>query len=526
MACDDTVVATPIRRFLQRTSLVTNSLRRFSIAALAVGTLVAGLAGPGMGIAQAAPAATDDERVAGLWYADRLKLDDLAAQGATGAGIKIAVIDAAINLDAAELQGANITVKGSYCAFPETGETVPAISTDVERAGHGTDVVAMLVGNGKAADGGPGTRGIVPDAEVWFYASGMPEDQTAPDAPGCEEYDAGAKEFYADKGLDSGDTDYFLGSPDAYAAWHAVNDGADIIVYSIVGGDIFGWSKTQIKALRAGVPIVAGSKNPDGDLAPRYYPYQLNGVVSVSGVDNDSNLLHGGYPGDTFRSDAMGSPNFAFLSAASAILSTSGEDGWKPSIAHGTSLATPLVAGTIAIGMQKFPDASANQVLQAMTRTTGNAGIHDPDWLDRQWGYGIANPTGLLASNPTDYPDENPLFVLDIADPRCVFSDGSKVEGMEGIEGCAFAISPSSEQVWPSSEAPNSEPTKPAQDEPTPGDTPQETTLSPTLLFLGGMALVVAVAAAITVPVFVVRSRKRKRQVPPDNFDESQMYRG
>ena len=70
-----------------------------------------------------------EERVAGLWYADRLRFDQLAAQGATGEGIKIAVIDAAINPAAAELQGANVKVTGSYCVFRDTGKPVPATST-------------------------------------------------------------------------------------------------------------------------------------------------------------------------------------------------------------------------------------------------------------------------------------------------------------------------------------------------------------------------------------------------------------
>lgn len=101
--------------------------KRFS--ALAVGILTVTLIGSSAGIAHAAPLA-DEERTAALWYADRLKFDELHAHGATGEGIKIAVIDAAINPDVAELQGANVTVMGSYCVFRDTGEPVLATSTD------------------------------------------------------------------------------------------------------------------------------------------------------------------------------------------------------------------------------------------------------------------------------------------------------------------------------------------------------------------------------------------------------------
>lgn len=450
-----------------------------------------------------------EERVAGLWYADRLRFDELAAQGATGEGIKIAVIDAAINPAAAELQGANVKVTGSYCVFRDTGKPVPATSTDLERASHGTSVVSMLVGNGVAADGGLGTRGIVPDAEVMFYSTGLPEDQYQPDGPGCEEYDVESKEFLEDKNLMPDDPDYYFGGPDAYAAWQAIDDGADIIVYSIISGDIYGWIPTLEKALRAGVPVVAGTPNPDGVLDKNYYPYSLNGAVAVSGVDHEGKLLNGGgnVTGDTFRGDAIGSSNLGFVSAASYLLSPSNKSGWGPTVSSGTSLATPLVAGTLAIGMQKFPDATANQVLQAMIRTTGNAGIHEPDWVGNQWGYGIANPTSLLTAYPLDYPDENPLFAFDLDDPRCIFAEEGKVgdwEGMIGMEGCAWAIAPTGQEVWPNGRNGDLEST-----EPTSGDTRQEATLPPIVWIIGGVVLLGVIAAAITVPVVVARSRKR-----------------
>jgi hypothetical protein len=422
-----------------------------------------------------------EERAAGLWYADRLKFDELHAQGATGEGIKIAVIDAAIHPDAAELQGANDRVMGRYCVFPETGEPVPATSTDLARAGHGTSVTAMLVGNGVAADGGAGTRGIVPDAEVMFYSTGMPDDP-----------------------------DYFFGGADAYAAWHAIDHGADIIVYSVVSGDVYGWTPTLEKALRAGVPVVAGTPNPDGVLNDRFFPYSLNGVVAVSGVDQEGNLLNGGgnVTGDTFRGDAVGSTNLGFVSAAAHLLSPSNKDGWGASLGSGTSLATPLVAGTLALGMQKFPDATAHQVLQAMIRTTGNSGIHEPEWVSEKWGYGIANPTALLAADPRSYPDENPLFAFDMSDPRCVFEESGTTgewDGAIGMEGCAWATLPSGEDVWPSGQSGDLNPA-----ETTPGDTPQAVTPSPIVWIVGGVVLLGVIATAIIVPVVIARSRKRR----------------
>lgn len=71
----------------------------------------------GSSFAQAMPR-TQDERAAGLWCADALGVDELQAQGATGAGIKIAVVDIAIKPDAPELAGANYHCQGWVLRVP------------------------------------------------------------------------------------------------------------------------------------------------------------------------------------------------------------------------------------------------------------------------------------------------------------------------------------------------------------------------------------------------------------------------
>ncbi|GAA1327425.1 S8 family serine peptidase [Nonlabens tegetincola] len=452
-----------------------------------------------------AVALPENERSSALWYADGLRFDELQAQGATGEGVKIAVIDAALNPDVAELAGANITVKGSYCAFPDTGTPVPAVSDDVARAGHGTSVVAMLVGNGTSADGGPGTRGIVPDAEVWFYSTGLPNESAGDDGGvKCENYDGARGEFY-DTDLPSDSPDYFLGRADSYAAWNAVRDGADIVVYSRVDGDSIGWTSALQTALRAGVPIVAGTPNPDGDITAQTrlnYPYKLNGVVAVSGLDNEGNILSGGGDRlDPMFGEAQGSSNLGFLSAGSELLVPSSAEAWGPSLGYGTSLATPLVAGVIALGLEEFPEATANQVLQAMMRTTGPNGLHEPEWVDRKKGYGLANPMSLLNVDPATYPDENPLFVESADDPRCIQAEEPAPTSMDL---CRWSIGPTFEEVWPSGTSEEIGPKEPS---------PEATAEWPAWATVAIVLLVVGVAGtAIIVPIAVSRSRRGKTQ--------------
>ena len=71
---------------------------------------------------------------------------------------------------------------------------------------------------------------------------------------------------------------------------------------------------------------------------------------------------------------------------------------------QGTSFATPVVAGQIALARSRWPQATSNQLLQLVTHSGSNNGV----W-DQYTGYGALSVDGLLGSDPSQYPDENPL---------------------------------------------------------------------------------------------------------------------
>ena len=71
---------------------------------------------------------------------------------------------------------------------------------------------------------------------------------------------------------------------------------------------------------------------------------------------------------------------------------------------EGTSISTPIVAGQIALARQRWPQATPNQILQLVTRSGSNNGA----W-NQYTGYGALSLDALLGSDPSQYPDENPL---------------------------------------------------------------------------------------------------------------------
>lgn len=416
-----------------------------------------------------AAAAPDSSRQEGLWYADALHLDEIHGEGVTGKGVTIAVIDSGINTQAAELQEADITLKGRWCV-DDDGYAPPVDSTDPEISHHGTAVVSAIVGNGVASDGGLGTRGVAPDASIWFYAGATPytaqETQcTVPQLPDGVEVDTDlllpALELreidelraqaeteeelkWYPRNLKEEDWD-----ASSLAALDAIRNGADVISVSGTSAGQASWAVVMAEAIREGVVVVGAIPNPGQGLEGDYedadvglggqfgvpIPASLNGAVAVNAFDADARDAGGIGLGNL----ALGAPGVGLLLPGSSFA--------EPQIWGGTSFAAPMVSGAIALGLQKHPDATGHQVLQALIRTPGSVGLAEPHWEDQISGYGLINPRAMLKVDIPQMPDENPLFVTDPDDPRCTDWDEGQPSSVGECLGWAYWPEPA--DVWP-----------------------------------------------------------------------------
>jgi subtilisin family serine protease len=323
--------------------------------------------------AVAASSAADD----GQWWYDAYGVADVHAEGWTGKGVKIAVVDTQINPDLPDFQGADLTVaEGAACV----GED-PSTSAASAGAQHGSTVTAMLIGNGT---GVAGTKGIVPDASVTFYGVGATAD--------CDPLPE-----VADSKL----------TPIMWMVKRAVDDGADIVSVSMVEGDAtLPGDLVLAEAAAKKVPVVAG--NPNDVFKEGLNPAGLNTVVGVSAVDSEQKLPTG----------ALGVENqvaFTTVVTPGVNIATIGDGSdsgsWDVSgRATGSSLATPLVAGILAAAKQKYPDATGNQLIQSLTRNTGPED-HAVQYSESDgFGYGVASLRHTLSKDPTQYEDVNPLL--------------------------------------------------------------------------------------------------------------------
>ncbi|MBU4213094.1 MAG: S8 family serine peptidase [Actinobacteria bacterium] len=323
--------------------------------------------GPGAPAVRADP--TD-----GTWWYDTLDGAELAAQGATGAGVDVAVVDAGISPAAPLLAGARLDVYAPATCLDEAGAaTSVAVGSELSDAtSHGTNIVGMIAG--AAVPGAP--SGIAPDAQVTFYATAS--DDWTP----CV------------RDADGGDVGF------AQAVVRAVDDGARILSLSI--GTLDAPTRAALAwALHQGVVVVAAIGNFDGD--DDTLP-MVNGLVAVQAEDSDLQPEGTGTPAGPVRHDHV------TVTAPGIDLRMQGDPftgSWEgSSTGTGTSFAAPLVAGVLADLAQRYPRATGNQLIQDLVTTASLPDGADPGAV----GYGQLEPVRMLELDPTTLPDVNPLI--------------------------------------------------------------------------------------------------------------------
>ena len=305
----------------------------------------------------AAPAhAADPITAADQSYFAYYHLDQARAKGYTGKGVTIALIDGEVDTSAPELAGATIIDK-SPCT----------VHSSLKSKSHGTAMASLLVSK---------EYGVAPDATLLTYQTGFDDDG-----------DDAAAECAVRNGNGIEENKSLIN--------RAISDGAQIISISTSDEDLdesIKWAIARADAL--GVIVVSPMGNDAKDETNNGYS-KWSGVVGVGAIDTTGKVAPYSSWGQGTTTAAVGGP----------VVVRNYETGKKAST-DGTSVSTPLIAGFLALAKQKWPNATGNQLLQLLTKTALN---NEGRW-NKYTGYGVADLGAMVNTDPSQYPDENPLM--------------------------------------------------------------------------------------------------------------------
>ena len=330
----------------------------------------------------------------GQWWVDATQLKTWHQQGLTGQGVTIALIDGPVATGIPELKGQDVQPTGTLCdrdQWRSWGPTTPDGPLN-ETSFHTTSMAALMVGSGKGnGPGGVGILGVAPGATLKTYAVFNTVDPAARQNLAC--WGPGLPAF-----ID-----------------RIVADGAQVIQIPVsldVTNDQM--QAAFNRAIAKGVIVVAASGN-GGPLRKVMSPGGYQGVLVVGGVQPDGKVLATN-PTSTVDDWEQARTfdvqyNIHLVAPGSDVVGGGLMRGnrWDSAVLQsGSSGASAIVAGQLALMKQKWPNATSNQLLYSLLRSARH-----PDgsavW-ERRRGFGTTSFEATLTTDPTVYPDVMPIF--------------------------------------------------------------------------------------------------------------------
>lgn len=313
----------------------------------------------------ATPASADGVRDREYW------LDEYGIRAAwnttRGEGVTIAVIDTGVDGSVPDLAGAVVGGTDFSGLGSPDGQT-PVGSTSSE---HATMVASLAAGRGTGPTSG--VIGAAPAASILSISIGFGEGSTSSD-------------------------DQIAGA----VRW-AVDNGADVINMSLTRNTLEwpeSWDSAFLYAMQHDVVIVAAAGNRGSGTATVGAPATMPGVLTVAGVDvNGEASFDASSQGITI---GVAAPSENLVGAV---------PGGGYTVWNGTSGATPIVAGIVALVMAAHPGLDAANVINRIVATARDSGTPGADAI---YGFGLVDANAAVTAPDIARVDANPMG--DLAD--------------------------------------------------------------------------------------------------------------
>jgi type VII secretion-associated serine protease mycosin len=351
------------------------AVRRLAAAAAVIAALV--VTAPGQAeaanVCETLPAVAPTSKAEP--YEDQLYDPERLAPLATGAGIRVAVIDSGVDATHPQLRG-HVLAGRDILHGDATGRQ--------DCVGHGTAVAGIIAAQPQP---GVGMQGLAPGAQILPVRISEQEK------------------------ID-GKTQGEGGSPAKFAQaieWAAAPGGghAQVINLSLVMTvDDPAVRSAVSDAIARGVVIVAAAGNDAEQGNPRPYPASYPGVIGVGAIGADGQRASFSQHGD-----------YVDIMAAGKQLTVAARRAGQTTM-EGTSFAAPFVAATAALILQRFGPLTPAQVTRRLVATADPA---PGGGQSQDYGYGLLNPYRALTE--TLGPDQPPAaapMVMHTQDPVAV----------------------------------------------------------------------------------------------------------
>ena len=313
-----------------------------------------------------------------------------------GRGVTVGVVDSGVSPASPKLAGA-VDVGQTYRATQTARVFTHAANGQVDCEGHGTAVAGVIAGRTTAGD--DRVSGVAPAARIYPVAiQGEIAEAPAP----------------------------LIAAAIRDAAQHArvvnlsfaqTSDNADI--------------RAAVQdALRRRVTVVASAANDGGvagDAGAKWYPAAYPGVIAVTAVNSDGSAQEGASTG-----------SWITIAAPGESLTSEPRGGQGYVTVTGTSFATAVVSGTVALMLAREPTLSPAEIKSRLERTAVSPG---DGVRDNTVGYGTVDPfAAITAPLPTTGPTPGrPGAVRVPALPKAAASDTRPVVVAVGVGLLALA---------------------------------------------------------------------------------------
>jgi type VII secretion-associated serine protease mycosin len=281
-----------------------------------------------------------------------------------GAGVTVAVIDTGVDGSVADLAG--VVTGGTDVSGVGSADGQTPVGDEDE---HGTMVASLIAGRGTGDD--DGVIGVAPEASLLSVSVAL-----------------GAGVVGTDDQI-------------ANAVRWAVDNGADVINMSLTRNSLdwpTSWDDAFLYAAAHDVVIVAAAGNRGTGTTEVGAPATIPGVLTVAGVDRGGDAsFDASSQGITI---AVAAPSEQLV----GVVPGGGYVTWA-----GTSGATPIVSGLVALVRAAHPDLDVAGVINRIVSTATPKGSPVPGPI---YGYGLINAHAAVTA---DVPavGANPMGSLD-----------------------------------------------------------------------------------------------------------------